>query len=304
MNLQKSVFSRLCNQAWCLWPRRISASARLSSTKVKRRREPRAAAREVKSSAADVQSSSNGKDDAFYVVQKGGITGVYKNFEDCRSMVSDPACSVYKGRSLERKTEELLASLGMKNASYSISSMDLLVNFFGALDRYRDAEDTAPVELKPDSLPPLAEHEHAFKSTAVLEFDGSSKGNPGIGGAGAILRSADGKVIYRLREGLGIVTNNVAEYKAVILGLRFALKKGISQIRIQGDSKLVCMQIQNLWKAKAKHVVDLSNEAKELKEKFSSFEALNTEADSLANSAAKLQSGEVHVWHDQTTDPL
>ncbi|CAN6486435.1 unnamed protein product [Victoria cruziana] len=220
--------------------------------------------------------------------------------------VSDPACNVYKGRSLEKK-EELLASLGMKNALYSISSMDLLVNFFGALEPYRDSEYTASLELKQDTFPQLAEHVNT-QSTTILEFDGASKGNPGVGGAGAILRSADGKVVYRLCEGLGIVTNNVAEYKAVILGLRFALKKGISQIRIQGDSKLVCMQMQNLWRTRAKNILDLSKEAKELKEKFSSFEvnfvkrSLNTEADSLANSAAKLQKGEVHVWCDQMAD--
>lgn len=49
--------------------------------------------------------------------------------------------------------------------------------------------------------------------------------------------------ICRLREGVGIATNNAAEYRAMILGMKYALKKGFTGIRIQGDSKLVCMQV-------------------------------------------------------------
>ncbi|XP_065868648.1 uncharacterized protein [Euphorbia lathyris] len=53
---------------------------------------------------------------------------------------------------------------------------------------------------------------------------------------------ADGSVICRLREGLGI-TNNVAGYRAMILGLKYALEKGYTKIRVQGDSKLGCLQM-------------------------------------------------------------
>lgn len=49
--------------------------------------------------------------------------------------------------------------------------------------------------------------------------------------------------VARIREGLGVATNNVAEYRGLILGLKLALKKGFKQIQVQGDSKLVCMQV-------------------------------------------------------------
>lgn len=49
--------------------------------------------------------------------------------------------------------------------------------------------------------------------------------------------------ICRLREGVGVATCNAAEYRAMILGMKYALKKGFTGIRIQGDSKLVCMQV-------------------------------------------------------------
>ncbi|KAH0717483.1 hypothetical protein KY290_014088 [Solanum tuberosum] len=77
---------------------------------------------------------------------------------------------------------------------------------------------------------------------AFLNFDGASKGNPGLAGAGAVLRAVDGSVVYWLREGLGFATNNVAEYRGVILGLKYVLEKGFKHIQVQGDSKLVCMQ--------------------------------------------------------------
>ncbi|KAF8407952.1 hypothetical protein HHK36_007092 [Tetracentron sinense] len=181
-----------------------------------------------------------------------------------------------------------------------------------------------------------------------LEFDGASKGNPGLAGAGAVLRAEDGSLVCRLREGVGIATNNVAEYRAMLLGLKYALKKGFKQIRVQGDSKLVCMQIQTqldvgscpgiqydpriqrtcpmdqiltrsgypcltvylipvpykknvqgLWKTKNQNMSDLCKEAKELKDKFLSFQIshalreFNSEADAQANLAIHLADGQV-----------
>ncbi|KAL3499740.1 hypothetical protein ACH5RR_038833, partial [Cinchona calisaya] len=79
--------------------------------------------------------------------------------------------------------------------------------------------------------------------SCTLEFDGASKGNPGQAGAGVVLRADDGSLSCRLREGLGIATCNVAEYRAIILGLKYALDKGFTSIRVRGDSKLVCMQM-------------------------------------------------------------
>lgn len=46
-----------------------------------------------------------------------------------------------------------------------------------------------------------------------------------------------------MREGVGVATNNVAEYRGVILGLKYALEKGFKHVKVKGDSKLVCMQV-------------------------------------------------------------
>ncbi|KAI5352446.1 hypothetical protein L3X38_005337 [Prunus dulcis] len=164
--------------------------------------------------------------DAFYVVRKGDIVGVYKSFSDCQAQLSS-------------------------------------------------------------------------SGFCTLEFDGASKGNPGLAGAGAVLRADDGSLICKLHEGLGVRTNNVAEYRALILGLKYALKKGFTKIRVKGDSKLVCMQVQGLWKVRNQNMSDLCEEVKELKDKFLSFEIshvlreLNSEADAQANLAVRLTDGQV-----------
>ncbi|CAA6658045.1 unnamed protein product [Spirodela intermedia] len=263
---------------------------------------------------------SGEKQDAFYVVRKGDLVGVYKSFKECQeqlsSFVCDPAVSVYKGYSLRKETEKYLASRGLKNAMYTIHSADVREDVFGALvpcsiqkichplrllgveGQTPDNPRTADLAVKHTEL--VEKHSlHSKDISCIIEFDGASKGNPGRAGAGAVIRSEDGTVIYRLREGLGVATNNVAEYRAMILGMRCALKKGFKQIRIQGDSKLVCNQLSGVWRTRHKNLINLNKEAMELKEKFLSFDVrhvkreFNSDADAEANSAVDLPNGEV-----------
>lgn len=132
-----------------------------------------------------------------------------------------------------------------------------------------------------------------------LEFDGASKGNPGPAGAGAVLRADDGSKVYRLREGVGTQTNNFAEYRGLILGLKHAIKEGYKHIQVKGDSMLVCNQVQGLWKIKNQNIASLCSEAKELKNKFLSFKInhipreYNSEADVQANFGISLRAGQV-----------
>ncbi|KAL5701473.1 hypothetical protein ACHQM5_026803 [Ranunculus cassubicifolius] len=269
--------------------------------------------------------------DAFYVVRKGDIIGVYKNLSDCQaqvgSMVCDPSVSVFKGYSLHKDAEEYLISRGIKNATYTINAADAKEDLFGALVRSTYQKPTSSKDETPHK-PSLTKWSHEVLDTAIkweeigsasstdksrkhleanhpkcvsctLAFDGASKGNPGKSGAGAVLKADDGSLVCRLREGLGVVSNNVAEYRAILLGLKHALKKGFSQIRVQGDSKLVYMQVQGLWKCKSENMVILCKEVKELVDKFILFEIShvlrdsNSEADVEANLAVKLKDGEL-----------
>ncbi|CAM8885769.1 unnamed protein product [Rhodiola kirilowii] len=243
--------------------------------------------------------------DEFFVVRKGDLIGVFNNLNDCQAQVGsticDPPVSVFKGHSMRKDTAEYLASRGLKGAAFTIRAADLKDDLFGTLF-------PCPVEISVggDSssalLPPKRPLEDVGTRSAKsckLEFDGGSKGNPGPAGAGAILRADDGSVICSLREGLGTATNNVAEYRAFILGLKHALKKGYTHIRVQGDSKLVCMQAQGLWNARDEKMVVLSKEAKKLISEFTEFNikhvlrGSNADADAQANLACKLKDGEV-----------
>lgn len=288
---------------------------------------------ELKTKAVIMKEENN----SFFVVRKGDLVGVYKNFSDCQAQVGssicDPPVSVYKGQVMPKDAETYLLSCGLKNALYSIRAADLTEGLFGTLvacpflepsrSRGQTPSDVLPRKRLQELLGPEISKEpgslslsntsrkhpkldHHLKTnvlvsgpSCILEFDGASKGNPGQAGAGVVLRADDGTVICRLREGLGIATNNVAEYRAMILGLRFALEKGFTSIRVMGDSKLVCMQVQGLWKVKNPGISRWFEEAKSLKDKFQSFEIthvlrdLNSDADAQANLAVSLADGQV-----------
>ncbi|MBA0660366.1 hypothetical protein Goklo_012389 [Gossypium klotzschianum] len=75
--------------------------------------------------------------DAFFVVRKGDVVGVFKSFADCQTQVGssicDPPVSVYKGYALTKETEIYLSSYGLKNARYTIRAADVKEDIFGAL---------------------------------------------------------------------------------------------------------------------------------------------------------------------------
>ncbi|KAL0907791.1 hypothetical protein M5K25_022229 [Dendrobium thyrsiflorum] len=274
--------------------------------------------------------------DAFYVVRKGDIIGVYKSLSDCQAQVSssvcDPSVSVYKGYSLHKESEDYLASRGFKDALYSMHAAYLKEDIFGTLvpcpfqqpdglaflnekastkgnskkilkevgtAGSGDASSTLSIKLCKSITAVEAQPISCKPMTCVLEFDGASKGNPGKAGAAAVLRNGDGSVVSCIREGLGIATNNVAEYRALILGMKYALMKGFKHIQVQGDSQLICMQVQDLWQTKNQNMAALCKEVKRLKEMFQSFNIMhvkrgfNAVADNLAYSAINLPAGEV-----------
>ncbi|GAA0149962.1 RNA processing factor [Lithospermum erythrorhizon] len=245
--------------------------------------------------------------DSFFVVRKGDLVGVYKSLSECQlqvgTSVCDPPVSVYYGNSMTKETEEYLRACGLKNALFSIRAADLTDELFSNLQPPLGETSTDNTTRK--SFLGMISPDHLHGS-CTLEFDGASKGNPGLAGAGAILRADDGNWTCRLREGLGVATCNFAEYRAMILGLKVALHKGFTSIRVQGDSKLVCMQIGGQWKARKQNMRTLHEEAIKLKDEFLSFQIdhvlrdLNSEADSLANFAVRLADGQIEEEIDNT----
>src|SRR3954453_6064582 len=144
-----------------------------------------------------------------------------------------------------------------------------------------------------ESSPPLTGSERA----AVLWTDGAARGNPGPAGIGAILKSPGGEVLYTGSEFLGHTTNNVAEYKAVLLGLAGALAQGIQRIEVRADSELLIKQLKGEYRVKSPGLRPLFDEARRLLSRFQSLKLthirreLNGEADRLANQGIEKARG-------------
>ncbi|GAA2414444.1 bifunctional RNase H/acid phosphatase [Actinomadura vinacea] len=127
----------------------------------------------------------------------------------------------------------------------------------------------------------------------VVEADGGSRGNPGPAGYGALVRDAlTGEVLAEVAEAIGRATNNVAEYRGLIAGLRAAAGLDPSaRVEVRMDSKLVVEQMSGRWKIKHPDMVPLALEARELASSLGSVaytwvpRARNAHADRLANEA-------------------
>jgi ribonuclease HI len=125
----------------------------------------------------------------------------------------------------------------------------------------------------------------------TMNFDGCSKGNPGLGGAGAVIYHNNDEIwsgSFFVGEN---ATNNHAEYAGLILGLQQAKELEIKNLLVKGDSQLVISQMIGSYKCKSPNLIDFYLRAKELENKFDiiNYEHvlrnLNKRADELSNIA-------------------
>jgi ribonuclease HI len=129
------------------------------------------------------------------------------------------------------------------------------------------------------------------KQNYRLYSDGACRGNPGEGGAGAVITDAQGNVIWEGKEYLGHCTNNIAEYKALILGLKSALAEGYKKLDVYMDSELLARQINGSYRVKNENLKVLMQDVRSLLSSFDSVEVKhvlrchNARADRLANLA-------------------
>jgi len=121
--------------------------------------------------------------------------------------------------------------------------------------------------------------------------DGASRGNPGDASIGVIIYDLDGQTLKKDSEAIGIATNNVAEYKAVIRGLELAVELKATKVKVYADSQLLVRQLSGEYRVKNEGLKPLYNKVKELAGNFENFAAFhipreqNKEADKLANMA-------------------
>jgi ribonuclease HI len=125
----------------------------------------------------------------------------------------------------------------------------------------------------------------------VINCDGGARGNPGPAAFGVSIQKPDGTEIEAIAETIGVATNNVAEYSAVIAGLRRAAAIGARAVHVRSDSKLLIEQLSGRYKVKNPGLKTLHAEAVELARGFDrvTYEHVrreqNVRADELVNLA-------------------
>ena len=84
----------------------------------------------------------------------------------------------------------------------------------------------------------------------TINVDGGARGNPGPAAIGVVVRDADGEVVREVSEAIGVSTNNVAEYRALLKGVAVARELGAGELEIIGDSELVARQLTGEYRVK------------------------------------------------------
>lgn len=127
--------------------------------------------------------------------------------------------------------------------------------------------------------------------TLVVHVDGGARGNPGPAAIGVVVADTQGEVLDEVAERIGVASNNVAEYRAVLRGLERAAALGAREVEIVNDSELVARQLIGAYKVKHPSMKPLYEEAISALRGFDRWQirsvprAQNARADALVNAA-------------------
>lgn len=125
----------------------------------------------------------------------------------------------------------------------------------------------------------------------LIHVDGGARGNPGPAAIGVVVSSPGGELLDELAERIGVATNNVAEYRAVLRGLRRAAELGAREVEVINDSELVARQLSGVYKVKHPSMKPLYEETMSALRGFDRWRirsvprAQNARADALVNAA-------------------
>jgi ribonuclease HI len=125
----------------------------------------------------------------------------------------------------------------------------------------------------------------------VVHIDGGSRGNPGPAACASVVSLPTGEIVDEASELLGSATNNVAEYRALLLGLARARALGASEVEVVNDSELIAKQVRGIYKVKHAAMRPLHRESLAALRGFDAWSirtvprAQNADADALVNAA-------------------
>ncbi len=130
-----------------------------------------------------------------------------------------------------------------------------------------------------------------------VNVDGGSRGNPGPAAVGVVVTDRDGKVIEERGETIGKTTNNVAEYRALLLGIELARAHGATEVELVGDSQLIVRQVRGEYRVKDETLRGLNTQVTAGLDAFDDWSIRdvrrdqNADADRLVNEALDAEAG-------------
>jgi ribonuclease HI len=125
----------------------------------------------------------------------------------------------------------------------------------------------------------------------IVHVDGGARGNPGPAAAACVITTPQGELLDERAQLLGAATNNVAEYRALLLGLGRARELGAQEVEVVGDSELIAQQVRGAYKVRKETLRELHREAMAALRGFDRWSiqtvprAQNARADALVNAA-------------------
>uniref|UniRef100_A0A6U1LVX6 RNase H type-1 domain-containing protein n=1 Tax=Fibrocapsa japonica TaxID=94617 RepID=A0A6U1LVX6_9STRA len=229
----------------------------------------------------------------FYAIANGrNGPKIVRTWKECSQEVQGFSGAVFKGFSEQAEAETFLLMYGvsadLQESPGEENKSSQRPNLAKAwVEQHGGARD--PLEDEMEEKAP----EKPAQDRPVMFFDGASRGNPGEGGAGAVIYTSDSfeNQLWRGYRYLGECTNNEAEYTAFLLGLQAAADAGIQNLKVCGDSMLVINQATGKWKVNAENLMPLHENAKKLIRTMPGLSLRhvpreeNTVADGLANQA-------------------
>ena len=129
----------------------------------------------------------------------------------------------------------------------------------------------------------------------IVNVDGGARGNPGPAAIAAVASDPGGEILAERAELIGETTNNVAEYRALLLGIGLAKELGAAEVELIGDSSLIAHQVRGEWKVKQAHLKPLREQAVKALEGLGRWSirnvprAQNERADELLNETLDAQ---------------
>lgn len=263
----------------------------------------------------------------YYAVAVGRVTGIYSTWEECKAQTSGYSGAIYKSFNTSREAQafctqaKLVANSVPADASSNVAvASSVGIATHEKRQRSRGESDDIASSFASQRKKATSEKDVSTTLSITIHFDGGSRGNPGLAGAGAEVvvinnSTADEPIMttFLIREYCGdYYTNNYAEYKGLLAGLREAKSyiaqwssdfnvlesQGRLSLQVYGDSNLIIQQLRGTWACKHPNLTPLYERSQQLIDEMKKF------ASQSCNLLCDISFDHVYREHNKVADAL